>query len=155
MVLVLKYSCCVICFPISLPAISAVVAIRCDQKCRLGSIDWVQRILCILEEDKAMSGKKKKANLFSVTPLSPAQPQGGMGDAKIQFYGQPTGHPCLAAAQDRTGHPCLAVALPSPRAALSSGSCTSSRRSCTSTTAHLGMAPWGHLCNRSSSVTDF
>lgn len=54
MVLVL-YSCCDICFPIFLPAISAVVAIRCGQKCRLGSIDWVQGILCILEEDKALS----------------------------------------------------------------------------------------------------
>lgn len=82
MVLVLKYSCCR-----SLPhlrlAISARVggiqtpADRCGQKCRLGSMYRMQRILCTFQEVKAMSSQKQKADiLHSSSPLSPAQPRG-------------------------------------------------------------------------------
>lgn len=111
MVVVLKYSCRVICFPISLPAISAVVAIRCGQKCRLGSMDWVQRTLCISEEDKAVSSWKQKAAPSQCnSPVSPAQPR-GVGWEMLRDPGQD-----IPARQQPCPHPELlrAPALPAP-----------------------------------------
>lgn len=140
--MVLKYSCCVICFPISLPATSAVVAIRCGQKCRLGSTDWVQRTLCILEEDKTMSSwKQKAAPLQCNSPVSPAEPcrVGWMMLRAHRSVGSP-GQDIPAWQQ-----PCPHLSCSCP--------CTSSTRSCISTPAHLGTALWGHLCSWGSSVT--